>query len=229
MDEYAYITQSYYSDLFFGGQFHHPAWLDYYAFDLQPLPKYLIGASLRLAHLTNAGPARTRCSGIEHYTPFGTPGDLDRSLASRSSFMGALGCVALFGCGVLVGDRRVGTIAALLLMINPLYRLHAHRAMSDVPCEAFLISALGLGLYALQRIWSGRSGIATLVLVHPRRSCRRAVDPLQVQRLPRADDHRLLGGVRTDCAAPAGLAKVGDRRRRASSMTAMALTMSSSR
>ena len=50
-------------------------------------------------------------------------------------------------------------------MIDPLYRLHAHRAMSDVPYEAFMISALGLGLYALQRLWSGRSAIATLLLV----------------------------------------------------------------
>ena len=59
----------------------------------------------------------------------------------------------------------VGTIAAVLLMINPLFRLHAHRAMSDVPYEAFLIAAMGLGLYALQRIWSGRSAAVTALLV----------------------------------------------------------------
>ena len=163
VDEYAYITQSYYTDLFFGGKLHHPAWLDYYAFDLQPVPKYLIGASLRAAHLRVPGPADA-LQWYLHYTPFGNQATL---IVARIPFllMGALGCVALFGCGVLIKDRRVGTIAAILLMINPLYRLHAHRAMSDVPSEAFLISALGLGLYTLQRFWSGRSGIATFVLV----------------------------------------------------------------
>ena len=163
VDEYAYITQSYYADLFFEGQFNHPAWLDLYAFDLQPVPKYFIGASLRVAHLRIPGPSDA-LQWYLHYTPFGNRATLT---VARIPFllMGALGCVALFGCGVLVKDRRVGTIAAVLLMIDPLYRLHAHRAMSDVPYEAFMISALGLGLYALQRFWSGRSGIATLLLV----------------------------------------------------------------
>ena len=163
VDEYAYITQSYYADLFFQGQFHHPAWLDVYAFDLQPLPKYLIGASLRLADLRIPGPADA-FRWYHHYTPFGNQATLT---VARIPFLllGALGCVALLGSGVLIKDRRVGTIAAVLLMINPLYRLHSHRAMSDVPYEAFLISALGLGLYALQRLWSGRSLSTTLLLV----------------------------------------------------------------
>ena len=42
VDEYAYITQSYYADLFFGRQFNDRAWLDFPAYDLPPLPKYLI-------------------------------------------------------------------------------------------------------------------------------------------------------------------------------------------
>src|SRR5271155_2359933 len=40
-DEDAYITQSYYADLFFAGRFHNRAWLEFPAYDLQPLPKYL--------------------------------------------------------------------------------------------------------------------------------------------------------------------------------------------
>src|SRR5437762_3422666 len=57
-DEYAYITQSYYADHFFRGDFHHRDWLDLFAFDLQPLPKYLIGFCLRAARLPIPGPAQ---------------------------------------------------------------------------------------------------------------------------------------------------------------------------
>ena len=47
VDEYAYITQSWYSDLFFSGKRNDPDWLEYpFAFDLQPLPKYFIGPAI---------------------------------------------------------------------------------------------------------------------------------------------------------------------------------------
>src|SRR5580704_15898405 len=49
VDEYAYITQSYYTDYLLEGRFNDRAWLELYAYDLQPLPKYLIGLSLHLA------------------------------------------------------------------------------------------------------------------------------------------------------------------------------------
>src|SRR5262249_43118553 len=61
-------------------------------------------------------------------------------------------------------DLRVGTIAAALLVLNPLYRLHAHRSMSDVPCEALCLTALALGLWTWKRVWSGRSGVLALLL-----------------------------------------------------------------
>ena len=164
VDEYAYITQSYYADWFFGGQFNHPDWLDLFAFDLQPVPKYLIGASLRAAHLRMPGPSDAAKWYPNTHYQFG---DRDTLTAARIPipFLGALGCVALFGCGVLVKDRRVGTIAAVLLMLNPLYALHAHRAMSEVPYEAFLIAALGLALCAIQRIWSRRFRPGSLLLL----------------------------------------------------------------
>src|SRR5271165_7415119 len=49
-DEYAYILQSFYADLFFTGQLNHRFWLELPALDLQPLPKYLIGGAFHLAH-----------------------------------------------------------------------------------------------------------------------------------------------------------------------------------
>ena len=49
--------------------------------------------------------------------------------------VGVLGCIAIFEYGILVKDTRVGFFAAIGLMLNPLYRVHAHRAMSDVPAK----------------------------------------------------------------------------------------------
>jgi 4-amino-4-deoxy-L-arabinose transferase-like glycosyltransferase len=151
-DEFAYITQSYYSDLFFAGRLDDPAWLNYFAFDLQPLPKYFIGIGLRAANL-KMPQALDAAKWYASSTTFGPPRTLT---VARIPFiaMGVLGCLAIFGWGVLLGGRVVGTIAAILLIVNPLYRLHAHRAMSDVPCEAFMAAALGLALWANRRIWS---------------------------------------------------------------------------
>ena len=136
-DEYAYISQSFYADLFFAGRFNHRAWLELPGYDLPPLPKYLIGASFRMAKLPmpNAGAA---WAWYDHYGHFGPVQSLWVARASVI-FVGVLGCVAIFACGILVKDGKVGTIAALALMLNPLYRLLAHRAMSDVPSEAFTL------------------------------------------------------------------------------------------
>ena len=161
-DEYAYIAQSYYADLFFAGRFNDLAWLDFPAYDLPPLPKYLIGLSFRLARLPMPKPGAA-WAWYDHYGHFGT--SLTLSVARLPIlFVGALGCVAIFACGVLVKDGRVGTIAAVALMFNPLYRLHAHRAMSDVPSEAFTLAALAVFLWWWQRVWSGRFGVATALL-----------------------------------------------------------------
>jgi 4-amino-4-deoxy-L-arabinose transferase-like glycosyltransferase len=151
VDEYAYISQSFYADLFFEGQFNHRLWLEYYAYDLQPLPKYLIGLSLRLARLPMPKSADA-ASWYRNYKEFGTPPTL---IAARLPFiaLGALGCVALYCCGALIQDSRAGIIAASLLILNPLYRLHAHRAMSDVPCEAFMLGAMALFLWSWRRTW----------------------------------------------------------------------------
>jgi 4-amino-4-deoxy-L-arabinose transferase-like glycosyltransferase len=153
-DEYAYITQSYYADLFIRGAIDDPAWLELFAYDLQPLPKYLIGLALRCARLPIPGPEAAR-KWYLNYAPFGTPATLT---AARwpSLILGSLGCMALFGCGTLLKNSHLGAIAAILFMFNPLYSLHAHRAMSDVPCEAFVTIALGLALLAWKWAWSAR-------------------------------------------------------------------------
>jgi 4-amino-4-deoxy-L-arabinose transferase-like glycosyltransferase len=162
VDEYAYISQSYYADLFFRGHVNDWTWLDLPAYDLPPLPKYLIGFSLRSCQLPMPRPIDTHLW-YQSYRSFGPPATLT---AARVPIIlvGVLGCVAIFACGALVKDDRVGAIAAILLTINPLYRLHAHRAMSDVPCESFMLAALWLGLWAWRRAWSGRIGLVSWLL-----------------------------------------------------------------
>jgi 4-amino-4-deoxy-L-arabinose transferase-like glycosyltransferase len=162
VDEYAYISQSFYADLFLERQFNHRLWLEYYAYDLQPLPKYLIGLSLRIAHLPMPKSADA-ANWYRNYKEFGSPPTL---IAARLPFvaLGALGCVALCSCGTLIQDSRTGIIAALLMILNPLYRLHAHRAMSDVPCEALGMGAMALFLWSWRRTWCRGPGPVALLL-----------------------------------------------------------------
>jgi 4-amino-4-deoxy-L-arabinose transferase-like glycosyltransferase len=162
VDEYAYITQSFYADLFRDGQLNHRLWLDYFAYDLQPLPKYLIGMALRSAALPMPTPADA-AAWYRNYQEFGSPATL---IAARLPFvaLGALGCAAICACGVLVKGWKAGVIAAIFLIANPLYRLHAHRAMSDVPCEAFLMAALTLFLWSWRRTWCRGPGMLAVLL-----------------------------------------------------------------
>ena len=162
-DEYAYITQSYYADLFFSRQWNHKLWLEPEAADLQPLPKYLIGLAFHCAGLPMPAPVDARNWYFpylrrSHSRVWGGPETL---LAARLTVipLGALGCLAVFATGSMLKDARLGMIAAGLLMINPLYALQAHRAMADVPYEAFMLSALAVWLFVWARIWSKGFGV----------------------------------------------------------------------
>ncbi len=161
VDEYAYITQSFYADLFFTGQVNDKLWLETFACDLQPLPKYMIGLVLRLANLPMPSPADAS-EWYRNYQQFGTQATL---VAARvpTIVLAALGCVSLFACGVLVKDWRVGAVAALFLLVNPVYSLHAHRAMSDVPCESLLVTGLWASLWAWRRTWTTGWGAAVFL------------------------------------------------------------------
>jgi 4-amino-4-deoxy-L-arabinose transferase-like glycosyltransferase len=164
-DESAYISQSYFADLFLAGDRNNPLWLEYAAFDLPPLPKYLIGLSLRAGGYRRPGPeaAYTWYHDI-HYVC----GTAAMRLAARwpSVLLGSFGCVAVYVLGVLAAGRRVGVLAALFLMANPLYRLLARRAMSDVPAEAFLLATAALGLWcwrkALAEGWRWTGALAAV-------------------------------------------------------------------
>ena len=106
-------------DLFFDGKVNDPAWLDYFAFDLQPLPKYFIGAGLRAADLRM--PVRTtRPGGTRMPHPLRSPGDVDDRPRPVHRGGGDGLSRPSSRCGTVIGGRLAGTIAALLLMINPL-------------------------------------------------------------------------------------------------------------
>jgi 4-amino-4-deoxy-L-arabinose transferase-like glycosyltransferase len=156
VDEYAYITQSYQPDLLFSGRANDPAWLESLAYDLVPLPKYLINLAFRMAQIPRPNrEAAIRWYGNSHYT-WGSPRVLTTARLP-SIPLAAIGCMAIFALGVLVKDEKTGWIAAVLLAVDALYRLHAHRAMSEAPCEAFSLLALAMGLWAWRAILAQRN------------------------------------------------------------------------
>ncbi len=158
VDEWAYISQSYYAPLFFNGYRDHPAWLEYPAYDLPPLPKYLIGGALTLANYPLPGPAEAKRWYDNIKSEFGPPAML---IPARipSVILGALGCVAIFGIGTLAFDHRTGLLAAILLMVNPLYRMHARRAMSDVVAESLIVLSFFFALWAWKQFLAGKGGL----------------------------------------------------------------------
>jgi 4-amino-4-deoxy-L-arabinose transferase-like glycosyltransferase len=162
VDESAMISQSYFADLLIEGDRDNRAWVELPGYDSSPLPKYLIGLSLRSHGYRRPGPLAARQWFLDTSSRFDPPGSL---VVVRRPFAigGALGCVALYALGVLVRDRKVGLLAAFLLMINPLYRLHARRAMADVLIEAFILSCLALALWVWRRALLGKTGPADML------------------------------------------------------------------
>ncbi|GIW87773.1 MAG: hypothetical protein KatS3mg108_2097 [Isosphaeraceae bacterium] len=156
-DETAYVTQSYYFDLMIRGERDDWAWVEYHAYDLPPLPKYLFGAALRAL----GRPVSDRLTAGRWFR------DIEQELVPRESvvvarwpvvFFAVMGCLGLYCLGTLGVDVSAGLAAGLLLAINPLYRLHAHRAMSDVVAESLVIAALATGLAGWMRLMRGRAG-----------------------------------------------------------------------
>ncbi|MGO9598529.1 MAG: ArnT family glycosyltransferase [Isosphaeraceae bacterium] len=154
VDEYAYITQSYQPDLLFAGRIDDASWLEVLSYDLVPLPKYFINLAFRAA----GTPRPSRRDALAWYedTSYRWGSGADLFIARLPSVvLAALGCMAVFSLGTLFKDALAGGIAAFLMAANPLYRLHAHRAMSEAACEALLLLALGLGLWTWKRIVTG--------------------------------------------------------------------------
>lgn len=157
VDESAYLAQSFYWDLFRTNDRDSWLWLAYDAQDLPPLTKYLVGMSLELRGFRPPGPGSSRewYGNIE--TRVGTDVELFAGRLPIPLF-GALGVVAAFALGTVAFSTRVGVLGALLLFFNPLYSLHAARAMSDVPAESLLVASVACGLWAWKSSWRDGPG-----------------------------------------------------------------------
>jgi dolichyl-phosphate-mannose--protein O-mannosyl transferase len=170
LDESYYLTQGYYADLLIEGRRDDPAWLSMAALDHPPLAKYLFGMALRLAGERRPGPGAAaawllkynlRPVPAEAFTnqpDVLTPARLDAARCPVT-MLGALGCAATFGIGVLARDRRTGALAGCLVAVNPLYRLEARRALPDVPCEALVLAAVAVALWGWDRALTGQLGL----------------------------------------------------------------------
>jgi len=151
VDESAYLSQSYFADLWLTGRWNDSAWLTYAGYDLPPLPKYTIGIALRLGGYRRPGPSAM----VAWYRDTSSRFVSDEVLvmARRPSVaFGTLGCLSIYAIGTMAVGRRVGLLSAYLLMLNPLYCLHARRAMSDVPAESLILANLAVGLWAWKRL-----------------------------------------------------------------------------
>ncbi|WP_235963256.1 ArnT family glycosyltransferase [Tautonia rosea] len=164
IDEWAYVSQGYFGPLWWEGRWNDQAWLEYPAIDLPPLPKYVIGAMLHLG----GRPMPGRADAFAWYNNTATTfGDMDLLVWTRwpTVFLGAVGCMAVAAIGAMSFGPRAGVLAGVLLAINPLYRMHARRAMSDVPTEAFMLLALAVGLWGWRELMGGhRRGRAVLAI-----------------------------------------------------------------
>lgn len=154
VDESAYISQTYFLALL--AQPNHPYWLEYPAYDLPPLPKYMIGLSLRVGG--ERIPSHQAMKRWYDNTSSRFASDAGLWWARLPSVLiGGIGCAAICVLGTLATDRKAaGLIAAGLLAANPLYRMHARRAMSDVYAEALLLVCLAVGLATWRAALAGR-------------------------------------------------------------------------
>ena len=174
VDEYAYITQSYQPDLVFSGHMNDPSWLEPLAYDLVPLPKLWTNLAFRAAGIPRPSP----WNAVPWYRDTSHRWGTERELIIArlpSVILGTIGCMAIFALGSDIRDHRTGVIAAFLLAINPLYSLHAHRAMSETGCEAFMLIALALGLKAWKAMLARTLGDQPAALARRRilrRGCR---------------------------------------------------------
>ena len=151
VDESAYISQSFFADLWVGGDWNNSAWLTYAGYDLPPLPKYVIGLALRTQGYRRPGP-ESMVAWYRNTSRQFVPKPALVAARCPSVVFGVLGCLATYAIGTMARDRRLGFVAAILLMANPLYAMHARRAMSDVYAESLILATAAVGLWSWTRL-----------------------------------------------------------------------------
>lgn len=158
IDESAYISQTYFFTLLSEGKINDPAWIEYPAVDLPPLPKYLIGLFLAQAGERIPGRDAARAWYLDQSIRCENDAML-RIARYPSVLLGGIGCAAIFAIGRIVwGRTSAGLLAAFFLAINPLYRLHARRAMADVPAETMILCSIAIAAWAWRAAIQASSG-----------------------------------------------------------------------
>jgi 4-amino-4-deoxy-L-arabinose transferase-like glycosyltransferase len=155
VDEWAYVSQVYFGPLLLHGR-DDPRWLEYPGYDLPPLPKFLIAGSLTWNGYKLPGRDDMARWYNNTSTRFGSQAML---VAARwpSVVLGVIGCLALYAIAVQVlPGGTTPFLAMILLAVSPLYHMHARRAMSDVPTEAFTLAACALALAGWMPFVRGR-------------------------------------------------------------------------
>ncbi len=164
------IAQSYYYTLVKRGQWDHPDWFHYAAYDHPPLPKYMFGLSLDLAGFE---PPENLDRWMEwqgyerndagQWVPsekggdFSPPGeDVLYSARVPSAIFGVGGALAVFFIGLQLRGRFLGMIATVLVVANPLYLTHARRAMSDSFAECMVLASVAIGFWGVRLVWSNK-------------------------------------------------------------------------
>ena len=160
VDESAYFSQAYFADLLLEGRRNDVAWIEKPAYDLPPLPKYLMGWTLRAAGYSYPRQNGWRIWYENTSRRFDRAGALAFARIPSVVLGASAGCVAVVGLGTLVWKPTRGAcLAALFLMINPLFTAHARATRCPTyPPEAFVLLCLAVALWTWRRTLSGKGG-----------------------------------------------------------------------
>lgn len=143
IDEQAILAQTYYFRLAYDGRLDHPDWIDWAAFDHQPLYKYLIGGALW--GLVGPDSVPENLQPWRRWMTNPTPPALDNALlvARWTMLCGAVfACVMVYLLGCMVRGPIVGALAAILYATSPLVFMHSRRAMTDVLCQGLVVACM---------------------------------------------------------------------------------------
>ena len=133
IDEQAILAQTYYFRLFHDANFHHPDWIDWAAFDHQPVYKYSIGAMLWYGIGPHAVPESLQDWRSWMFNPTPPAVDLDLYTARWTMLCGAVfACVMVYllGCMVRPICWHAGGVSTASPLVSRMHASHGRRTLS---------------------------------------------------------------------------------------------------
>ncbi|MDM8542402.1 phospholipid carrier-dependent glycosyltransferase [Desulfococcaceae bacterium HSG9] len=150
-DEAHKISETYYYHLFFNGDVANTDWHnDFYARTNPPVGKYIMGALLDIqGHKITSLDLQCKFEALWQkptvlLNHISTEVIFDARLISV--FFGAFVCLCIYILGTFSGNQSVGTVAALLLLFNPLFKIYCSMAMTDSILMAFMTLSILISL-----------------------------------------------------------------------------------